>query len=334
MLIQSQTKQEQQEWCIRASIWMNDMLPKIQHVNAWSEMPPTALEPAKRLALSVLGGKDLVKAINSNAYKSFPGRAVANLAGMLSQGLKICEAHGVRPIAKTQKAKAAANTKVQDAAPTAAAEVSREGAAATATAASPAGVSERAEHIADYLHMLPSEVAEQTASLKEKYLELADLRAAAEHAATDEERAEYANRALTCDQQLRQLFVVIDMCVDYYEKNGIVISLAELHTAKQPETREQKIPGFTTPAKDFAKWTKAEIDALEDPAQQEYIKGIRIKANQRYLRRVPGDKGAPMLTPEWAKEVKLRAKELEEWGESTGGKIAKAIKMAESATIA
>lgn len=323
MLLQSLPTQKQQEWCIRADIWMTQQLPKIQNVSTWNVMPPAALETAKQLAVYVLGGKDLVKAINSNAYKSFPGRAVANLAGMLAQGLKICAANGIKPI--PAPAKSTSGTKAK---------------ANTATAAVPAdspasskeGTSDRAKHIADYIHMLPAEVAEQTATLKEKYLELADLRAASEHAATDDERAEYANRALTCDQQLRQLFVVIDMCVDYYEKNGIVISLAELHTAQQPDVHEQGIPGFSTPAKDFAKWTKAEIEALEDPAQREYIKAIRIKANQRYLRRVPGEKGAPLLTPEWVKEVKLRAKELEEWGESTGGKIAKAIEMANSKT--
>lgn len=320
MLLKNQSTTEQQTWRTRASIWLKEQLPKVQTARAWSEIPSPVLSPAKELALCVIGGFDLVRDINRGAYRAVPWRAVANLAGMLTQGIKWCDSHGVTVVPRISTNKRTQQKRESEILNTKVSSKHHEETPSTET---------RAEHISEYMHMLPDEIKEQTSTLKEKYLELSDLRSASEHAATDEERAEYANRALTCDQQLRQLFLVIDMCVDYYEKNGIVISLSELHANQRPSSEQQAtIPGFAATAKEPAKWTKEEIDAIEDPAQQEYFKGIRIKANQRYLRRLPGEKGAPMLTPDWVDEVRIRVKELKEWGESTSGKIAKAIELA------
>lgn len=171
----------------------------------------------------------------------------------------------------------------------------------------------RPEHLAQYIGILPPELQRRTAAFPDMYLALAEYRGRlevlSEHPDADQEAiAEFARKSVRQEQEIRSLWAEVDAAV--------AAAYGETQEAEQDFSQDMKRPGDCT---------KEEIDAMDDLQRQDFCRKQRIEANKRYVRRKD-----VKMTDEYRKQMRLRIRELMEWGESIP---AKAYEMCTAAGI-
>ena len=321
MLTTEMTVEQRAEWCASVSAWLTKRADFNSPVENVKDIPDTLLGEGVTLVACVRAGRDVAKAVKNGAYDRVPHKILPKITTLLAEEAKKYGAAPVQKAAPVQQVQ-----KVQEAAPVQEVKKGQNGQKSQ-------DADERGRKIADYLHMLPDELGGNALvkTVDNLYLEMAELRSEMEHANNDNDRAVYAQKLQAADAHLRRIFVQVDKCVDYFVENQRVITAIELQcamAAEEPEN-EKKVPEFAQQNKRPAEFTKAEIDAIEDPAQQEFYRSARIEASKKYLRKNPESKGGPKLTQAWIDEVRLRTRELYQWGESIDGKsLAKTLKVA------
>jgi hypothetical protein len=152
----------------------------------------------------------------------------------------------------------------------------------------------RPQNLADYIQLLPQSLQAEARDVKKRYYTpLREARVRLESLtenpdATDEQRAEAANRLAAADDALAEFWQRVDKA--YRVVSG---------TATTDDDKSKKLSDFT----------KAEIEAIEDEQQREHLKVARIDADKKYLRRSDLPEG-----DDTASELSLRAAELIAWG--------------------
>lgn len=326
MLTTEMNVKQRAQWCASVSAWLTKRAEFTEQVTDIEQIPTALLGKGTKLVACVRAGRDVAKAVNIGAYDRVPHKILPKITTLLAEEAKKWgQAPSNSPFGgETKRGKKATPVQtVQEAAPVQ--EVQKGQKAQDAD--------ERGRKIADYLYMLPDEMGGNALvkTVDNLYLEMADLRSKMEHADNDDDRAVYAQKLQAADAQLRRIFMQVDKCVDYFVENQRVITAIELQCAMAAEEPEKgkELPEFAQNNKRPAEFTKAEIDAIEDPAQQEFYRSARIEASKKYLRKNPESKGGPKLTQAWIDEVRLRTRELYQWGESIDGKsLAKTLQVA------
>lgn len=322
MLTTEMTVEQRAEWCASVSAWLTKRADFNSPVENVKDIPTALLGEGVSLVACVRAGRDVAKAVKNGAYDRVPHKILPKITTLLREEMNKWQAPSNLkapsnlPL-KEGGSKTAGSRPIQE----------RDGEAREGL------LDERGRKISEYLYMLPVEMGGDALVKKVDalYLEMADLRSEMEHAETDEERAAYAQKLQAVDAQLRRIYAKVDKAVDYFVENQHAITALELESlmADEEGTAEKKVPEFAQQNKRPAEFTKAEIDAIEDPAQQEFYRSARIEASKKYLRKNPESKGGPKLTQAWIDEVRLRARELYQWGESIDGKsLSKTLQVA------
>lgn len=158
----------------------------------------------------------------------------------------------------------------------------------------------RPEHLAQYIGILPPELQRRCAAFPDMYLALAEYRGRlevlSEHPDADREAvAEFARKSVRQEQEIRSLWAEVDAAV------------AAAYGEESPEEQQD----YTQDMKRPGDCTKEEIDAMEDLQRQDFCRKQRIDANKRYVRRKD-----VKMTDEYRRQLRLRIRELMEWGES------------------
>lgn len=320
MLTTEMTVEQRAEWCASVSEWLTKRAEFNSPVENVKDIPATLLCEGVSLVACVRAGRDVAKAVKNGAYDRVPHKILPKITTLLAEEAKKYAPSSLplkRGGSQTEGKQTAGSRPLQG----------RDGEARE-------GLSdERGRKISEYLYMLPAEMGGDALVKKVDalYLEMADLRSEMEHAETDEDRAAFAQKLQAVDAQLRRIYAKVDKAVDYFVENQHAITDLELEClmAEEEGTAEKKVPEFAQQNKRPAEFTKEEIDAIEDPAQQEFYRSARIEASKKYLRKNPESKGGPKLTQAWIDEVRLRTRELYQWGESIDGKsLAKTLQVA------
>ena len=334
------TPEQLAKWQGEVQKYMTEIHPTLANVEKWEDMPQEFFNPGCELAKAIIIARDA--ASNPRQYK--PRQAVKVIGNFLG-GVVIPAGKAAGTVAGTPAGKAAgtaAGTPAGKAAGTVA------GTPAGKAAGTVAGTDdERGAHISEYLYMLPDEVKAMTEKLPELYLQQTALSGDSDDLANQYERAENAgdtelmdrlaneaepvNRELVqVNQDIRAIYDKADECVAYYRKHGKVMpweeaqGTVEATTGKAAGTVETGgAAGLPPMGKKPAECTKAEIDAIADPALQHKYEEIRIEANKKYLRRTD-----LAHTDEWREQVRLRAKELVDWEVKITEKIRKVMELA------
>lgn len=198
---------------------------------------------------------------------------------------------------------------------------------------------QRFEHMSEYRHMLPTEVSEREHEIGDVFLQRATLgqrrdtlaeliekaTAEGEHIQRDayeQDLAAVAQQLIIVDQGLRQYFVLVDACLQYYSINQVVMPMDELNkiNVKPAGPSRQRKPDYD----------KAQLDAMqfrldagtpseEDLTADELAEAIalRQKRDKDFLRDARKldavlEKGDAALD-EWRKNAELRVAELKAW---------------------
>lgn len=157
----------------------------------------------------------------------------------------------------------------------------------------------RPQHLVQYKDKLPKELRERCEKeFKDMYLELAEFRGTLEAMADnpnipDKERSVMANKVLASEQKIRSLWAEVDRAM-----GGTPMQEEE---PSEPETPVMKRPG---------EFTREEIEAMTDVAQQEICRKARIEGNRKYITRTD-----VKITDEYREQFMLRVNELLLWGE-------------------
>lgn len=195
-------------------------------------------------------------------------------------------------------------------------------------------IPERPTHFDQYRHLVPDELGEQfDTEITELYLLRSELGAKRDHIADLVEQAMYAGEEAVEDQYSAQLsevaqqlvnaettllhfWALVDVAYRYYQLNGEIMPIEDLRQEVgtiPPSSKRQRAP--RTPD-----YTKAEVEAMTDPDEQALQKAERIRKNGNFLRDKRKADNARANGGEaydkWCVQILLRAKEMEEWGET------------------
>lgn len=183
---------------------------------------------------------------------------------------------------------------------------------------------DRPKHLSEYDYMLPDELKSDALAIPELYLRLADLRQQIEIIVAQYEKnkssdeyetpgsvqsslSQLAKDCIDTEQKIRSFWNLVDKSIEFFNDNNRPPLINEINPEFTPKTKF--IPVFASLNKRPTEFTKEEIDKISDPAQQEYFKRKRIVGNKSYLNRTD-----IVATDEWRNNMKLRHKELLEWG--------------------
>lgn len=172
-------------------------------------------------------------------------------------------------------------------------------------------------------HMMPEEVDQRYQEISEAYLlrtelaqrrdsladEIEELLEVGDFVTLDEKEtllSEVATQLVGVDQLIRQFWVLVDTCVQYYSLNGDIMPMDELNKI---------VPAKVVTRRRTPDIPKSEIELMEDKDEAETCKADRIRKNKNFLRDARKEH-----TDEWKAQMALRYSELKEWGESITAK--------------
>lgn len=351
------TTEELAKWQASVTKYMTEVHPTLSNIEKWEDAPKEFFNPGCELAKAIIIARDA--ACNPMQYKT--RQAIKIIGGFLKPHMIITaknggevDRNGAGKMNAGSTAKNGGEVGRKGAGKVNAGSTAKNGGEVdNAGKGNASGVDERGTHISEYLYMLNDEVKADTEKLPDLYLQQTALAQSSEALAKTYEDAEAdgntelmdimakesepINRELVhVNQDIRAIYARVDECVEYYRKHGEVKPVdADANTSGtvaegadgtvKGNADASGTAGLPPIGKKPAECTKAEIDAIADPALQNKYKEIRIEANKKYLRRTD-----LAHTDEWRAQVHLRAQELVDWYVKITDKIYATIEMAKA----
>lgn len=165
----------------------------------------------------------------------------------------------------------------------------------------------RPEHLSQYINLLSDELKKEASDISSRYDMLYHWRGRAEYLADDpratqEMIAEAAQNAVKYEKQILNFWERVD--AEYSKKTGKKVDESYINQLDKESAQLNK-----EIEKKAGEYTKEEIEAMEDEEKRESCKNARILANQKFIRR-----SDLQMTEERKEQIRLRARELNEWG--------------------
>lgn len=294
------SSEEKKSYIERVEKWNDETFPQLMaQVSSWMNVPVKEFNEGLKLVSAINRARPFVVAHRS--YKSV--EVVLNkMHALLNEVREKSGLKQLRTIPVNDKRKWFAATEVKSA-------PDENGVVTVRKYEEPEVDGRRPQHVSEYIHLLPKNLQQDAANLKQMHMELAMYRGEAEELskdahATKEQIAEKARKAVDTEQRIRLLYATIDAA--YKKATG----------QKLNEDEESLLVEEEQPAafKRAGEYTKAEIDAMAPGKTKDDITAARIDADKRYLRR-----DRP-ITDEYKQQLEIRIKELMEWGVEIGDK--------------